>query len=153
MIRAFESLSSYAFLSCPYMLSMLIYAFICFYICLYMLSLYAAPCIASGDIFLNLHNKSKQIWIVITLLPKPIEQSIFRFLRFLFFELQLIVFTIFGDPRKKNSFKSWQIYGKDAQCSETDFLVLDFFLFDFRFFCGLLWCIWPLHQNRPYLKN
>ena len=50
------------------------------------------------------------------------EKSIFRFL---FFELWLIVLTILDDPKK--SFKSGQIYKKNAQCSETDFLVMEFF--------------------------
>ena len=37
-------------------------------------------------------------------------------------------------PNKKKSLKSGQIYRKDAKGSETDFLVYEFFLCDFKFF-------------------
>ena len=47
-------------------------------------------------------------------------------------------------PTKKCSFlfKSAQIFRKDTQCSETDFLVHEFFLCDFLFLMYGLFCIW-----------
>ena len=51
------------------------------------------------------------------------DKAIFQFMRFLFFELWSILFTIFkciSDQKYRFSFKSDQIYMKDAQCTETN---------------------------------
>ena len=42
-------------------------------------------------------------------------------------------FSNVSPTKKKNSFKIGQIYRKDAQCSETDFLFLEFFCPFFSF--------------------
>ena len=56
------------------------------------------------------------------------EKSIFRFLQFIFFELWLIVFTIYQIFSDEKMFKSCQIYRKDEDCSENIFLVHESFL-------------------------
>ena len=67
------------------------------------------------------------------------EKSIFQFL---FFELWLIVFTIYGwhtwisTHHKKKSFKSGQIYRKDVQWAETiEKSIFRFYFFNYGWFC------------------
>ena len=60
------------------------------------------------------------------------EKYIFRYL---FFELWLIVFTIYQKitDHKKKLFRNVQICRKNGDCSENYFLVPEFFLCDFYF--------------------
>ena len=79
-----------------------------------------SPLIRSGEIYTkDAHNAESN------------EKWYFRFFRFLFFELWLIVFTISCDtpcvsPAKKKLSKSGEIYRKDAHCSDNDFFVHQF---------------------------